>query len=51
MGGLESVGTGIIDEFGGFFKKYRFHRELFMLGVVVVSFSISLASVTQVGSI
>ena len=48
MGGLESVGTGIIDEFGSKLKKYKWHREFFMLGVVLTSFCISLASVTHV---
>ncbi|XP_067931327.1 sodium-dependent dopamine transporter-like [Watersipora subatra] len=49
MGGLESVGTGIIDEFGATLKKYRFHREFFMLGIVLTSLLFSLASVTQGG--
>jgi len=48
MGGLESVITGIIDEFPNFFRKFKWHREIFTGVVVFVSFLFALASVTSV---
>lgn len=48
MGGLEAVATGVIDEFGDHLKKYKWHRELFMLVTVAGSFLAALPTVTQV---
>ncbi|GLD56528.1 sodium-dependent dopamine transporter isoform X1, partial [Lates japonicus] len=45
MGGMESVITGLIDEF----KFLHKHRELFTLFIVVATFLISLFCVTNVG--
>lgn len=44
MGGMESVITGLIDEF----KFLHKHRELFTLFIVVATFLISLFCVTNV---
>lgn len=44
MGGMESVITGLIDEF----KCLHKHRELFTLFIVVSTFLISLFCVTNV---
>lgn len=44
MGGMESVITGLIDEF----KFLHKHRELFTLFIVVSTFLISLFCVTNV---
>lgn len=44
MGGMESVITGLIDEF----KCLHKHRELFTLFIVVSTFLISLICVTNV---
>lgn len=47
MGGMESVITGLIDEF----KFLHKHRELFTLFIVVSTFLISLFCVTNVSEI
>ncbi|RZB41562.1 SNF domain containing protein, partial [Asbolus verrucosus] len=49
MGGLECVITGLMDEFTTFFKTRRHSREIFTLGVIIVSFSIALINVTPGG--
>ena len=48
MGGIESVATGLIDELGSRIKKYRFHRELFLMLILGVSFLFALPGVTKV---
>ena len=47
MGGMESVITGLIDEF----KFLHKHREQFTLFIVISTFLISLFCVTNVSSI
>lgn len=48
MGGIESVATGIIDEFGSRVKKYRFHREIALAIIISLSFLFALPGVTRV---
>ncbi|XP_025831651.1 sodium-dependent noradrenaline transporter-like [Agrilus planipennis] len=49
MGGLECVITGLMDEFSRFFKERPHSREFFTLGVIILSFSVSLINVTPGG--
>ncbi|GAB6020696.1 hypothetical protein CHUAL_003365 [Chamberlinius hualienensis] len=49
MGGLESVITGIKDEFHSFFSKFRFSREIFTAVIMVVSFLVSITNLTRGG--
>lgn len=44
MGGMESVITGLVDEF----QLLHRHRELFTLGIVLATFLLSLFCVTNV---
>lgn len=46
MGGMESVITGLVDEF----QLLHRHRELFTLGIVLATFLLSLFCVTNVCS-
>lgn len=48
MGGLECVITGLMDEYTAFFKSWKHSREIFTLGVIIVSFSVALINVTPV---
>jgi hypothetical protein len=47
MGGMESVITGLIDEF----QLLHRHRELFTLGIVLATFLLSLLCVTNVRTV
>ncbi|XP_044263787.1 sodium-dependent noradrenaline transporter-like isoform X1 [Tribolium madens] len=49
MGGLECVITGLMDEYSNFFKTRKHSREIFTLGVIIVSFSVALINVTPGG--
>ncbi|KYB26417.1 sodium-dependent noradrenaline transporter isoform X1 [Tribolium castaneum] len=49
MGGLECVITGLMDEYSNFFKSRKHSREIFTLGVIIVSFSVALINVTPGG--
>ncbi|KAJ3637606.1 hypothetical protein MTP99_001051 [Tenebrio molitor] len=49
MGGLECVITGLMDEYTAFFKSWKHSREIFTLGVIIVSFSVALINVTPGG--
>ncbi|XP_054710961.1 sodium-dependent noradrenaline transporter-like [Uloborus diversus] len=49
MGGLESVITGIMDEFKEFFDRWKFSREVFTSFVLFTSFSMTLINVTRGG--
>ncbi|VEN62737.1 unnamed protein product [Callosobruchus maculatus] len=49
MGGLECVITGLMDEFSDFFKERKYARELFTLGIIIMSFSVALINVTPGG--
>lgn len=48
MGGLESVITGLMDEFNFHIGKYKIPRELFTVCVLCASFSMSMVNVTRV---
>lgn len=48
MGGLESVITGLMDEFKDFFKRWKYSREVFTSFVLFTSFSMALINVTRV---
>lgn len=48
MGGLESVITGLMDEFNFRIGKYKIPRELFTICVLCASFSMSMVNVTRV---
>lgn len=48
MGGLESVITGLMDEFNFHVGKYKIPRELFTVCVLCASFSMSMVNVTRV---
>lgn len=50
MGGLECVITGLMDEFATFFKAKSISREIFTLGVIIVSFSVAVINVTPVSA-
>ncbi|XP_064467217.1 sodium-dependent noradrenaline transporter-like [Ornithodoros turicata] len=49
MGGLESVITGLMDEFRIYFSRWRFRREIFTAVVLCASFCVSLVNVTRGG--
>lgn len=49
MGGLESVITGLMDEFKDFFDRWKFSREVFTAVVLFTSFSMALINVTRGG--
>nr|CAH7729469.1 unnamed protein product [Callosobruchus chinensis] len=49
MGGLECVITGLMDEFSDFFKGKKYAREIFTLGIIIMSFSVALINVTPGG--
>nr|AGY96958.1 high-affinity octopamine transporter protein 2A [Limulus polyphemus] len=49
MGGLESVITGLIDEFQPLFGRWRIRREIFTAMVISVSFCIGIVNVTRGG--
>ncbi|CAH1979962.1 unnamed protein product [Acanthoscelides obtectus] len=49
MGGLECVITGLMDEFSDFFKQRKYSREIFTLGIIIMSFSVALINVTPGG--
>lgn len=49
MGGLESVITGLMDEFRSYFSRWRFRREIFTGLVLCASFCVSLVNVTRGG--
>ncbi|XP_022709547.1 sodium-dependent noradrenaline transporter-like [Varroa jacobsoni] len=49
MGGLESVITGLMDEFNFRIGKYKIPRELFTICVLCASFSMSMVNVTRGG--
>lgn len=48
MGGLESVITGLMDEFKSFFARWRCRREVFTAVVICASFCFSIVNVTRV---
>ncbi|KAG8180089.1 hypothetical protein JTE90_027869 [Oedothorax gibbosus] len=50
MGGLESVITGLMDEFRPFFGRCKFSREIFTFFVLLTSFSMTLINVTRGGA-
>lgn len=49
MGGLESVITGLMDEFKPFFSRWRCRREVFTAVVICASFCVSIVNVTRGG--
>ena len=49
MGGLESVITGLMDEFKDFFHRWKFSREIFTSFVLFTSFSMAIINVTRGG--
>nr|AGY96957.1 high-affinity octopamine transporter protein 1 [Limulus polyphemus] len=49
MGGLESVITGLLDEFHTYFTRWRFRREIFTAVIISVSFIIGMVNVTRGG--
>ncbi|XP_035213043.1 sodium-dependent dopamine transporter-like isoform X1 [Stegodyphus dumicola] len=49
MGGLESVITGLMDEFRDFFERWKYSREVFTSFVLFTSFSMALINVTRGG--
>ncbi|XP_077503296.1 sodium-dependent noradrenaline transporter-like isoform X1 [Amblyomma americanum] len=49
MGGLESVITGLMDEFKTFFSRWRYRREVFTAIVICASFCVSIVNVTRGG--
>ncbi|KAL1431859.1 hypothetical protein MTO96_013951 [Rhipicephalus appendiculatus] len=49
MGGLESVITGLMDEFKTFFSRWRCRREVFTAVVICASFCVSIVNVTRGG--
>lgn len=49
MGGLESVITGLMDEFKTFFSRWRCRREVFTAVVICASFFVSIVNVTRGG--
>lgn len=51
MGGLECVITGLMDEFSSYFREKKYAREIFTLGIIVMSFSVALINVTPVSSL
>ncbi|KAJ8981918.1 hypothetical protein NQ317_008823 [Molorchus minor] len=49
MGGLECVITGLMDEFPNFFHHRKHAREIFTLGIILMSFAVALINVTPGG--
>ncbi|XP_077543155.1 sodium-dependent noradrenaline transporter-like isoform X2 [Haemaphysalis longicornis] len=49
MGGLESVITGLMDEFKTFFSRWHCRREVFTAVVICASFCVSIVNVTRGG--
>ncbi|XP_023209766.1 sodium-dependent noradrenaline transporter-like [Centruroides sculpturatus] len=49
MGGLESVITGLKDEYAKYFVKWRYSRQIFTAGVLATSFCIAIINVTRGG--
>ncbi|XP_042909495.1 sodium-dependent dopamine transporter-like [Parasteatoda tepidariorum] len=49
MGGLESVITGLMDEFKDFFDRRKYSREIFTSVVLFTSFSMTIINVTRGG--
>ncbi|GBO11783.1 Sodium-dependent noradrenaline transporter, partial [Araneus ventricosus] len=49
MGGLESVITGLMDEFKDFFDRRKYSREIFTSFVLFTSFCMTLINVTRGG--
>ncbi|XP_064641154.1 sodium-dependent noradrenaline transporter-like [Lineus longissimus] len=49
MGGLESILTGLKDEYRWIFDKHRYSREIFVGGVVIFAFLLSIVNVTYGG--
>uniref|UniRef100_A0A0A9YIP2 Transporter n=3 Tax=Lygus hesperus TaxID=30085 RepID=A0A0A9YIP2_LYGHE len=52
MGGLECIITGVIDEYGGYLRRTKYHkytREIFTAVLVGTSFSVALLNVTPGG--
>ncbi len=48
MGGLEAVITGVMDEFRGVFRRWRYSREVFTGAVVLSAFLLAVPNVTNV---
>lgn len=50
MGGMESVLTGIKDEFSNFFDQRKYSREILTLVAILLAFAMSLLNVTNVSA-